>query len=63
MTGDLVQKEPLQAGVCRLGIVVAVQPSNSNATLPVEIYPHVYYVFFPNLGVDGPLFRSQLSRV
>lgn len=62
LTGDMVQREPLQAGVFRPGIVVAVNRSNASH-MPPEIYPFVYYVFTPGVGVTGPHFYSELARV
>jgi len=57
----MVIKEPQTAVYKLRGIVVGVRRSNQNAILPPEIYPYVYYVFFNDGILEGPLFHSQLS--
>lgn len=62
LTGDMVHRAPWVDGYFRLGIVVSVQRSNNNTTQPPEMYPYVYYVFTPDVGVTGPHFQTELRR-
>jgi hypothetical protein len=64
LIGDLVIKEPMTMPRTgrdgSLGIVIGVRRSNRSDTLPAEVYPYVYYVYFQDGGFEGPLFHSQL---
>lgn len=55
VTGDLVRSECYWPQ--KTGIVVGVMPSNNDNRM---VFPNVYYVYFSNKGVIGPLFGSEL---
>lgn len=65
MPGDIVQTDRWGRwtfGVHgSVGIVIAVRQSNA----PVHriSYPWVYWAFFPDRGVVGPLFRSEIRSL
>lgn len=60
LTGDLVAREPKASLDC-YGIVVAVQKSIAAKNHLSDTYPFVYYVFFGDGNIEGPLFQGQLS--
>lgn len=66
MTGDLVMKEPLVNVRGRLvgntGMVIGVSKANAGGEhLGPSVYPFVYYVYFLDGKVSGPLFQSELT--
>lgn len=64
LTGDLVIKEPLRdllAGRARPGIVIGVSRANHDDRM-AEVYPYVYYVYFQDGKLEGPLYQSELHR-
>ena len=70
LPGDLVEAEPIQAGVFQPGIVVSVQQANSVPDASIrgmaDLQPWSFWVFFPEgthkRGVRGPFMRSQIHH-
>ena len=62
-TGDLVVKNNTRHDVynSRHGVVVGVRSANlSNINCETMTYPYVYYVFFDDGNMEGPLFQCEL---
>ena len=70
LPGDLVEAEPIQAGVFHPGIVISVQQANEVPDAHIrglaDLQPWSFWVFFPEhdpkRGVRGPFMRSQIHR-
>ena len=60
VTGDLVTVPGKMNGLWgALGVIVGAVPSNNDDRM-TNVFPLVYYVFFAESGVVGPLFGSEL---
>lgn len=59
--GDLVTRR------CRAGLIVAARRANNDPLADNgnqnASYPFTYYVWFPALGIQGPLFAGELGTV
>lgn len=61
LTGDLVGHRLHNIGDKNLGIIVSVRNANDeHSPVRCNFGMFVYYVFFPNRGIIGPLFSSEL---
>ena len=62
VTGALVKSTHGSALNTMTGIVVSVKETNTSSVGSLaNWYPHVYYVFFNDNVVRGPLFSTDLT--
>lgn len=73
LPGDMVETEPLQAGVFQPGIVISVRQANEIPDAKVrglqDTQPWSYWIFFPEgypnsnrRGIRGPFMRTQIHH-